>query len=177
MMMKVPIISLTIDDVRITPLRAEDAAEVADITDASVTQRIDFLPAAFGLPDAVQLIAQMDEQNIYHGVRQISDGALLGVIGVHVRQVADGPAFETGYWFAAHARGRGLAGRSVSAVVRHLVGVAAGCSVFAECAPSNLRSWALLHRIGFQSKGLDGRRVGRRLLQWGAVTGQRIDVC
>jgi RimJ/RimL family protein N-acetyltransferase len=176
-MMKIPPISLSVDDVLIAPLQADDAPELAAITDASITQRIDFLPAEFGLADAQLLIAQMTDQNVHHAVRQKSDGKLLGVIGVHVRHGADGPAFETGYWFAAEARGRGLAGRCVSAVVRHLVGVAAGCAVVAECAPANRRSWALLHRIGFHSLGVNGQRTGRRLLQWAGVAGQRIDVC
>lgn len=176
-MMKVPDISLTTPDVHIRPMSLADAAELAQITDASVTQRVDFLPDIFELADAQRLIADMNDQHMFHAVRSTSDGALVGVIGVHVQDSADGPAFETGYWFARQARGRGLAGRSVSAVVRHLVGAASGCAVVAECAPGNTRSWALLRRIGFAPMGLNGRRAGRRMLRWSANAGQRIDVC
>ncbi len=176
-MMKVPDISLTTPDAHIRRMTMADAPELVQITDISVTQRVDFLPDAFALADAQRLIADMNDQHIFHAVRSIDDGALLGVIGVHVQQGADGPAFETGYWFAQQARGRGVAGRSVSAVVRHLVGAAAGCAVVAECAPANTRSWALLRRIGFAPMGLNGRRGGRRLLMWSANASQRIDVC
>lgn len=176
-MMKVPEISLTTPDVHITRLVMQDAADVAQITDASVTQRVEFLPDDFDLANAQRLIADMDDQHRFHAVRSRDTGALLGVIGVHVQHGPDGPAFETGYWFAQQARGRGLAGASVSAVVRHLVGAAAGCAVVAECAPANTRSWALLRRIGFAPVGQNGRRAGRRLLMWSANAGQRIDVC
>src|SRR5690606_13210256 len=154
-MMKVPVISLTTPDAHIRRMTLADAAELAQITDASVTQRVDFLPETFDLADAQRLIADMNDQHIFHAVRNVRDGALVGVIGVHVQDGADGPAFETGYWFAQQARGRGLAGRSVSAVVRHLVGAAAGCAVVAECATANTRSWALLRRIGFAPMGLN----------------------
>lgn len=172
--MKVPNFTFHTDDGCIAPLAFADAAELASITDGSVTQRVAFLPDHFGLPEAEALIAGMSRDDVYHAVRQASDQALIGVIGVHARQ---GSVFEIGYWFAADARGRGVASRSVRAIVLHLAALCPGCHIVAECAPANVRSWALLRRIGFAPAGLDGLRQGRRLLRWHADARQRIDVC
>lgn len=172
--MKVPNFNLHTDDGCVAPLTMADAAELAAITDASVTRQVSFLPDHFGLAEARALIGSMTRENIYHGVRQAGDGALIGVIGVHARQ---GGELEIGYWFAADARGRGLASRTVRAVVLHLAALCPGCNILAECAPTNVRSWALLQRIGFVSMRSDGLRPGRRLLRWHAHARERIDVC
>ncbi|HET6537448.1 MAG TPA: GNAT family N-acetyltransferase [Sphingopyxis sp.] len=173
-MMKVPDFQIQTARCQILRLTGADAGEVAAITDASVTDRVDFLPADFDLAAATALIDSMDRVTAYHGVRLIGTDALVGVIGVHA---GEGQDLEIGTWFAAAARGQGLASETVSAVVRHLAALCPGCAIFAECAPANIPSWALLRRIGFAPSGQDGRRMGRRQLRWYAEAGQRIDVC
>lgn len=172
--MKVPNFNLHTDDGRIAPLTMADAGELAAITDAFITRRVAFLPEHFGLAEAEALIGSMTRQDIYYGVRKARGNALIGVIGVHARQ---GGELEIGYWFAAEARGHGVASRTVRGVVLHLAALCPGCNIVAECAPANVRSWALLQRIGFASARWDGLRQGRRLLRWHADARQRIDVC
>jgi RimJ/RimL family protein N-acetyltransferase len=173
-MMRVPEINLSTDDGLITPLVLDDAAELAAITDHSVTSKVDFLPDVFGVEQAAALIAGQGPSDVFHAVRTHGDGALIGVIGVHAQ---DSMELEIGYWFAAEARGQGIAGRSVKHVVQHVSGQCAGCCIVAECAPANVKSWALLRGIGFAPMGMDGKRAGRRLLRWYADAGARIDVC
>jgi aminoglycoside 6'-N-acetyltransferase len=163
-------IRLTTDRCRIDRLTAEDAPALAAITDASVTSQIHFLPAPFGETDARALIA--DEA--FHAVRDAASAELLGVVGVHRR---DGGAREIGYWFAANARGRGIATEAVRGVVRALATARPGGAIVAECHPANDRSRALLRRVGFADTGRSGQRPGRMLLTWRAEASYRIDVC
>lgn len=164
---------ITTERCRIDRLTLQDAAALAAITDASVTSQIHFLPEAFGEVEARALIAGMSVDDGFHAVRDAADGELLGVIGVHRR----GGAHEVGYWFAAAARGRGIATEAVRGVVRALAAAWPGGTIVAECRPGNARSLALLHRIGFMETGAAGQRPGRMLLSWRAEASYRIDVC
>lgn len=164
------LLALSTERCRIAPLHADDAIALAAITDESVTSRVDFLPTPFTESDARALIAGSGRGDVFHAVRGRDDGALYGVVGVHRR---DAREVEVGYWFAAAARGRGVATEAVDAVVRELT--SAGMKVIAECHPDNQRSRALLRRLGFQPTGQAGRRAGRMLFLWRAGPG--IDVC
>lgn len=168
------LLALSTDHCRITPLYADDARALATITDASVTSQVHFLPAPFTESDARALIAGSGGGDVYHAVRDQRGIDLNGVIGVHRRA---GQEYEVGYWFAARARGRGLATEAVRAVVGALAASRPGCSIMAECHPGNERSRALLHRVGFVSTGRAGKRPGRMLLSWRAAPAYRIDVC
>ena len=168
------LLALSTDHCRITPLTADDARELAAITDESVTSRVDFLPTPFTESDARELIARSGGGDVFHAVRDDGGAELNGVIGVHRRAGQD---YEIGYWFAARARGRGIATEAVRAVVGALVSSRPGCSVIAECHPDNTPSRALLRRAGFVSTGLAGRRPGRMLLAWRPAPLDRIDVC
>ncbi|MGB6184813.1 MAG: GNAT family N-acetyltransferase, partial [Sphingopyxis granuli] len=108
------LIRLTTARCRIDRLDAADAPALAAITDASVTEQVHFLPTPFTESDARALIARSGGDDVFHAVRE--GAALIGVIGVHRR----GRDHEVGYWFAAAARGRGLAREAVAAVVRDL---------------------------------------------------------
>ena len=166
------LLALSTDHCRITPLFADDARALSAITDDSVTAQVHFLPTPFTEADARALIAGSGGGDVFHAVRDEQGLDLNGVIGVHRRA---GPEYEIGYWFAARARGRGLATEAVRAVVGALVASRPGCSIVAECHPGNTSSRALLRRIGFVSTGQRGRRPGRMRLVWRAGTG--IDVC
>lgn len=156
---------------RLTP---QDAAAVAAITDESVTSAVDFLPADFGVEQALLLLEQQGEKDGYFGLFSTSDQELIAVLGVHVQAPLQ---VEIGYWFAQSSRGQGIATDAVRALVRQISALCPGCAIVAECAPANVKSWALLRRIGFAPLGRDGKRTGRRLLRYFADAGARIDVC
>jgi RimJ/RimL family protein N-acetyltransferase len=168
------LLALSTDNCRIAPLTADDARALAAITDETVTSQVDFLPTPFTDNDARALIAGSGRGDVFHAVRGTEGAGLDGVIGVHRRAGRD---YEIGYWFAARARGRGIATEAVRAVVDALAASRPGCSIVAECHPDNQRSYALLRRAGFVSTGLAGRRPGRMLLRWRAAPLDRIDVC
>jgi len=159
---------------RIAPLTADDVRALTEITDETVTSKVDFLPTPFTESDARALIAGSGRGDVFHAVRRVDGASLDGVIGVHRRLGGD---YEIGYWFAARARGRGLATEAVRAVIDALSASQPGCSIVAECHPENAPSRALLHRVGFVSTGLPGRRPRRVLLAWRSAPLDRIDVC
>ena len=167
------LLALSTDHCRITPLFADDARALSAITDETVTSQVHFLHDPFTEADARALIAGSGGGDVFHAVRDESGLDLNGVIGVH----RIGQEYEIGYWFAARARGRGIATEAVRAVVGALASSRPGCSIVAECHPDNERSRALLRRIGFVSTGRAGRRPGRMLMSWRAAPAYRIDVC
>jgi len=168
------LLALSTDHCRITPLLADDARALSAITDASVTSQVHFLPDPFTESDARALIAASGGGDVYHAVRDRHDAALVGVIGVHRRP---GREYEVGYWFAAAARGKGLATEAVGAMVASLAASRPDCAIVAECHPANERSRALLRRLGFAATGERGCRPGRMRFRWRAGAGYRIDVC
>lgn len=167
------ILDITTPRSRIAPLVDADAPEILDITDASVTARVSFLPAAFTLADARALAAENDDHR-FHGVRDRASGALRGVIGLHRKPFG---TIEIGYWFAASARGQGLATEAVDAVLDALQGLPTCRRIEAECSVDNRPSWGLLERVGFRPTGDAGDRPGRMLMLWHGQPGTRIDVC
>ncbi len=158
---------------RIALLRAEDAAALQAITDESVTSRVHFLPAPFTVADAATLIRAADGHRFY-GVWERDEARLLGVVGANPRNSYE---IEVGYWFAAVARGRGLAGEAVRAVIAGLADRNPVSRIVAECRPDNAPSWRLLERVGFAATGDKGKRPGRELLSWRVCPGVRFDVC
>ena len=108
------LLALSTDHCRITPLFADDARALSAITDETVTSQVHFLHDPFTEADARALIAGSGGGDVFHAVRDESGLDLNGVIGVHRRI---GQEYEIGYWFAARARGRGIATEAVRAVV------------------------------------------------------------
>lgn len=157
----------------IAPLGDADADDVRRITDASVVARVSFLPSPFTLNDARALIAG-DADRCFHGVRDRATGALQGVIGIHGRPFG---AVEIGYWFAAAARGRGLATEAVEAMLAALEDLPGYTGIEAECELDNRPSWGLLEKLGFRATGDRGQRPERMLMRWHGRPGIRIDVC
>jgi len=172
--MTIPLDPIRTPRCRIDPLQIEDAAALQSITDASVTERVHFLPEPFTLADARALIVGSTREDRFLAVRSPEGATLLGVIGVHEKRER---AIEIGYWFAATARGKGLATEALRAVTAQLASLNPDRRIVAECHSDNRRSWALLERIGFVPAGTAGERPGRRLLVRKAEAGYRIDVC
>ena len=159
---------------RIAPLRVEDAATLQAITDASVTAWVHFLNEPFTLDDARSLIAHDADGHRFLGVWNEVRSQLFGVVGITPRLPQN---IEIGYWFAASARGRGLATEAVEFVVAALLRQCPSHQIVAECRFDNKRSRRLLARTGFRPTGEPGVRPGRMLLRWDAHFQARIDVC
>jgi RimJ/RimL family protein N-acetyltransferase len=166
-------IDITTPRSRIAPLVDADAPALLAITDASVTSRVSFLPEPFTLDDARVVVAENDERR-FLGVRDRVSGALHGVIGLHRKPFG---TIEIGYWFAASARGQGLATEAVDAVLDALQGLPTCSRIEAECSIDNRSSWGLLQRVGFRPTGDAGEKPGRMLMLWHGQPGTRIDVC
>ena len=82
------------------------------------------------------------------------DRALLGGVSLsHVRRGA-GASAEIGYWLGEAHGGRGYMSEAVQAVLSHAFETLQLRRVEAACLPSNVRSKALLARLGFQREGL-----------------------
>jgi RimJ/RimL family protein N-acetyltransferase len=158
---------------RIAELRVQDAHALQTITDVSVTSRVHFLPEPFTLADAEALIRD-GLGGRFLGVWSRDRSRLFGVVGVHPRNAYE---VEVGYWFAAPARGQGLAGEAVGSVDAFLSDRDPARRIVAECRPDNAPSWRLLHRVGFAPMGETGERPGRERLSWRARPGVRFDVC
>ena len=153
---------------RIAALRLEDAPSLQAITDASVTSRVHFLAEPFLLADAEALIRGGEDGHRFLGVWSRETSHLLGVVGANPKTPYE---TEVGYWFAAPARGRGLAAEAVGAVIAALADENPLCRIVAECRPDNRPSWTLLERIGFRKTERKGDRPGREVLFWRACSG------
>ncbi len=85
------------------------------------------------------------------GIASASTGELLGDCGVHVP--ANEPrSAEVGITLASAAQGRGLAREALRALLAILFGTLGKHRVFCSVDPRNLRSVALLRRMGFRQE-------------------------
>lgn len=172
---------LTLDDsrttrrLRLAPICAADADDLAAITTGEISSLIDFLPHPFTRADALALVRHPGDVECFHALRTLEGGALVGVVGTHLHD--DGREVEIGYWLAAEARGQGLATEAAAAIIGDLIRRSPGVRIVAECRPGNRRSLALLERLGFESTRRDGRRPGRIRLLWTGRPNYRCDVC
>jgi|HubBroStandDraft_6_1064221.scaffolds.fasta_scaffold29702_3 ribosomal-protein-serine acetyltransferase len=92
-------------------------------------------------------------------------GRLVGVVGFHS---VDWPHRKTslGYWLGEAYQGHGTMTRAVRALVDHALGTWQLHRVEARVAPENLRSRAVLERVGFRCEGTlrQAELVGGRFL-------------
>lgn len=150
----------------IAPLAVRDVAAVQALTDdPAITGAVDFLPERFGIEDAAHLVnGARRGRDVFLGVRERDQSALIGIVGTHMRSVE---AIEIGYWIGGSARGRGYGAEAVGAVVAYLAKRYPRRLLVAECRPENTASWGLLRKLGFRETGDEGHRPGRRLMIWG----------
>jgi RimJ/RimL family protein N-acetyltransferase len=145
------------------PLVPEDAEALQALSDdPAVAAAIPFIAQPFTLAAAHALIGKNGGgQDCFLGLWQRSGEALVGVVGLHLRGVAD---LEIGYRIGSSFRGQGYASEAGVAALE-LVGAALPRRrVIAECRPENLASWRVLEKLGFRPTGEAGTRPGRRLL-------------
>ena len=88
-------------------------------------------------------------------IEDTRDGSILGGTNFHhfdpMRDVV-----EIGYWLFVEARGRGVATRSVTAMVDYALGNGI-CRVEAHVRPENRASELVLERLGFEREGIKRR--------------------
>lgn len=155
---------------RLASLGMDDADALRAVTsDPAVTSVIPFLPEPFGLQQAEALLdRQKNGQDLYLGIRAgggdvvpgVRAGALLGVVGVHLRGEAE---IEIGYWLPGRYHGRGVASTAVPAAAAAYARAFPDRRLIAECHPDNAASRRVLARAGFRPVGRAGQRPGRDL--------------
>ncbi len=158
------------DRLCLRPLKHADADPFRAMTaEPAILAAIHFLSAPFSIADAERLIlGDGDGRDCFWGVWLRDEHLLLGTVGTHLRS-AEG--IEIGYWFAAAARGRGLASEAVRGIVRTLADAYPHRRIYAECKPENQASWRLLEKLGFKLAGGKGHRPGRKLFVWNTRSG------
>jgi len=147
---------------RLARLTLADAPHLQILTnDPGIAGSIHFLPHPFELSDAEAIIARTNEQETFLGIQERESGALIGVLGVHLRQ-AD--KIEIGYWIGRHYHGHGYAAEAAAAVITALREKFPERMIIAECRCENIASWKTLEKLGFRASGEKGQRPGRDLL-------------
>lgn len=86
----------------------------------------------------------------------LRDGTFVGGTGLHVRTEPDRLAI--GYWIDAEHEGRGLVTEAATALTRVALELAGAAVVDISHAPSNIRSAAVPHRLGFDRQDSSGER-------------------
>ncbi len=84
-------------------------------------------------------------------IERLRDGALLGLCGLFRRPVLDGP--DLGYALLARYEGQGYAHEAALGCIEHARSVFGWSELLAITSPGNVRSEALLTRLGFRDEG------------------------
>jgi RimJ/RimL family protein N-acetyltransferase len=151
------------DRLFLRPLTQGDAESFFTMTnEPAILDSIHFLSSPFTVVGAERLIvSDGDGRDCFWGVSLHDNPTLLGAVGTHLRGDS---ALEIGYWFAAVARGRGLAAEAVQGITETVAGAFPDRVIYAECRPQNEASWRLLEKVGFVADGNEGKRPGRKKL-------------
>lgn len=105
------------------------------------------------------------------------EGRLVGAVGAHGVDPLSG-TLSLGWWLSAEAEGRGLMSRACAAVLDHVFGPMGMHRVEIRVEPENLRSLALVRRLGAREEGRAReaallRGVRRDLLVFGLLATDR----
>ncbi|QRM27628.1 GNAT family N-acetyltransferase [Microvirga sp. VF16] len=142
-------------------LQIQDAPELTCITDTpAVSQWMAFMEGGFPLEKAEALIADQDRTREYFFSVRLTDGTLIGAMGVIDH--ADG-TIEVGYWFGIDYQGKGYASEALRGTLAQIAAnpTLAPRPIFAECRPDNAASIRLLTKTGFYATGRPGPRPNR----------------
>ena len=141
------------DDRRLRLLKEADAEELHALIEANRAELSRWLPWAGGqdLDGTREFIRHSrrmaaDETGLTFAI--VSDGALVGVIGLEPIDSAHGTA-SIGYWLGEGQQGRGTMTRAVQALVEHAVSVLELNRIEIRAAVGNARSRAIPQRLGF----------------------------
>lgn len=157
-------ISLATSRLRIRPLEAGQAQELAKLTnEPAIAQAVSFLSYPFTADDAARLIARNQTQaECFFGLWPRQGGDLIGVMGAHLRPER---RIEVGYWIGGAHAGQGYTSEAATAFIGALRARRPDHQIYAECSPSNPASWRVLTKHGFVPTGRAGERSGRQVLE------------
>lgn len=135
-------------------MRDDDATALAAYRSDPVQARYQSWDTPYPVGDAQALIAEMQDVRfgqpgawLQIGIEH--DGRLVGDVAVRVD--GDEPRqASVGFTLAAHAQGHGLATEALRAVISRLFGQHEVHRIIAECDARNVRSAALLERVGMR---------------------------
>ncbi|MBD2749696.1 GNAT family N-acetyltransferase [Microvirga sp. BT688] len=115
----------TTERLAIRQLQIQDAPGLSRISDTpAVSQWMAFMEDGFPLEKAEALIASQNDTKEYFFAVRLSDGTLIGAMGV-----IDHPdkTIEVGYWFGVDHQGRGYASEALRATLDPVVATKLKC--------------------------------------------------
>ena len=138
---------------RLRVWRDADRPHLAKIhADPEVMQFLGGVKTASETSEIVDQLMRMSEagEPFFWAVERIGDGALLGAAGLHWigTEFPFGPALEVGWRLGRDYWGQGYATEAARAALRHAFGSLGAPRVYAFAALSNLRSEAVMRRLG-----------------------------
>ncbi|NQW01824.1 MAG: GNAT family N-acetyltransferase [Rhodospirillales bacterium] len=146
-------------------VRPDDAAALQAMTnDRAIAEAISFLRYPFTVDDCRRYIEGLcsAHDRVFIGWTK-ADPVLVSLVGAHL---CENKRIEIGYWVGTGFQGRGYGFEAARALLGHLENGFPDFTIFAECAPENVPSWRLLEKLGFETTGQDGARVGRKQLNY-----------
>ena len=151
---------LTADRLVLRRFRAADMPAFTAYRSDPAIARYQGWDAPYPAERAWRMLAELDRQHpdtpgawFQFAVALCDTDGLIGDCGVHVP--ADEPRqAELGFTFAAAWQGRGYATEAIRRLLEYLFVERAKHRVFASCDDRNLRSAALLRRVGMRREGL-----------------------
>ncbi len=144
-------------DVILRRWRPDDApAVVRACEDEEISRWIPVIPRPYGLADAVEFLAEADEEWRTGSSRAFAivdpEDRLLGAVTLHG---PEGHLAEIGYWLDAAARGRGVATRAVRLLTDHAFRAdPALIRIGLRTLSGNTASGAVARRAGFTFEGV-----------------------
>ena len=160
---------------RLRPLRAEDAASLAEHANDPVVARDlpDRFPHPYGLGDAHKWLSTVLAEETPHVLAIEVDGACVGTIGWKLRDDVERLTREIGYWIGTAFAGRGITTEAVQAVTPWLVREFGLTRVEARLFQRNRGSARVLEKAGYVREALlrrsaikDGEVLDQELWAW-----------
>jgi RimJ/RimL family protein N-acetyltransferase len=144
--------------VRLRPMTEEDVpAVVAAVQDPAIP-RFTVVPSPYGDEEARRWL-RVSAAGIEAGtdlpvlIVDAAGGELLGATGLHNIDPGSGRC-SAGYWVAAPARGRGVAGRGLALLARHAFDALRVQRIELWIEPANTASLRVAETVGFTREGL-----------------------
>jgi RimJ/RimL family protein N-acetyltransferase len=137
--------------------RREDVKAIAALAnDRRVAENTARIPHPYGVADAEEFVAHLNERDGEACFALMLDGTLIGVCGIDCR---DDAAVELGYWLGAGYWGRGLMTEAARAVIDYAFGDLRHETLQAGARVSNPASRRVLEKCAFQWTGVRLTRI------------------
>lgn len=139
-------ISTTVAGLVLEPLTADDAGPYHELLHRNLGHLGSDYDAELALREAdhAACFADNPQPPLIFGVRL--HGVLVGRVDL---AAVEPPKYGLGYWLTQEVTGRGYAIAAVQAVTAHARNGVAATDIFAEVSHGNVRSAAVLERVGF----------------------------